>query len=101
MLCFTSTRLQVFSRRMLSKADAARVSLHGQVERERGAISLLPGFEIVEEPADVGEEEVADLGLILERRFDLGKGVFQVPMPVGKGKGGPDLFQVRCVLPVA
>ena len=37
----------------------------GQVEREAGAVALLPDFEIVEEPANVGEEEgVADLGLL-------------------------------------
>jgi hypothetical protein len=30
----------------------------GQVEREGRAISLLPGFEIVEEPADVGEMQI-------------------------------------------
>jgi hypothetical protein len=34
----------------------------GQVEREGQAISLLPNFEIIKEPADVGEEEVVDLG---------------------------------------
>jgi hypothetical protein len=31
------------------------------VEREGGTISLLPGFEIVEEPTDVGKKEIADL----------------------------------------
>ena len=44
------------------------------MEREGGAVALLPGFEIVEEPADIGEEEVADLGLLVERRLDFAKG---------------------------
>jgi hypothetical protein len=61
--------------------------------------SLLSGFEIVEKPTDVGEEEVADLGLLVERGLDLGKGIFQVPMLVGKGKRGPNLFEARRVLP--
>jgi hypothetical protein len=71
------------------------------VKREGRAIALLPGFEIVEEPTDVGEEEVADLGLVLERGFDLGKRVLQVPMLVGKGKRSPDLFETRSILPVS
>ena len=73
----------------------------GQVEREGRAVALLPGFEIVEEPTDVGEEQVADLGLLVERRLDLRKRVFQVPVLVGKGKRGPDLFEARGVLPLA
>ena len=71
------------------------------MEREGRAISLLPGFEIVEEPTDVGEQEVADLGLLVERGFDLGKRILEVPVFVGEGKRGPDLFEARGVLPVA
>ena len=56
---------------------------------------------MVEEPTDVGEEEVADLGLLVERGIDLRKRVFQVPMLVGKGKRGTDLFEARRVLPVS
>ena len=56
------------------------------MEREGGAVALLQGFEIVEEPTDVGKEEVADLELLVERRLDLGERVFQVPALVGKGK---------------
>ena len=52
----------------------------GQVEREGGAVALPPGLKIVEEPTDVGEEEVADLGLLVERELDLRKRVFQVPV---------------------
>jgi hypothetical protein len=37
----------------------------------RSAISLLADFEIVEEPADVGEEKVADLGFVLVWRPDV------------------------------
>ena len=33
------------------------------MEREGGAVPLLLDCEIVEEPTDVGEEEIADLGL--------------------------------------
>lgn len=73
----------------------------GQVERERGAIGLLPGFEVVEEPTDVGEEEIADLGFVLERRFDVREGVFQIPMLVGERKRRPDLFEARDILPLA
>jgi hypothetical protein len=69
------------------------------VEREAGAVALLPGFQIVEEPADVREEEVADLGLLVERRLDLRKRVFQVPVLVGKRERGADLFEARRVLP--
>ena len=49
----------------------------GQVERENRAISLLPNFQIVEEPPDVGEEEVTDLSFSLERGYDLGNGFFK------------------------
>jgi hypothetical protein len=73
----------------------------GQVESEGRAISLLPGFQIIEESANVGEEEVADLGFFVEWRFDLGKRVFQVPMPVGERKRGPDLLEAGSVLPVS
>jgi hypothetical protein len=71
----------------------------GQVEREGRAISLLPGFEIVEEPTDVGEEEVADLGLVLERGLDFRKRIHEVPVLVGKGKRGADLLEAGSVLP--
>jgi hypothetical protein len=73
----------------------------GQVEREGGAVALPPDFEIVEQPADVGEEKVADLRLLVERRLDFRKRVFQVPVLVGKGKRGPDLFEARRVLAVS
>jgi len=46
------------------------------MKREGGAISLLPDFEMIEEPADVREEKVADLGLLVKRRLDLRKRVF-------------------------
>jgi hypothetical protein len=39
------------------------------VEPEGGAISLLPGFEIVE----AGKKEIADLRFLVERRFGLGE----------------------------
>jgi hypothetical protein len=65
----------------------------GQVESEGRAVALLPDFEIVEEPTNVGEEQVADLGLLVERGFDLGERVFQVPVLVGKRKRGPDLLE--------
>ena len=54
------------------------------MEREGGAVALLVDFEIVEEPTDIGEEEVADLRLLVERGLNLRKGVFQVPMLVGE-----------------
>ena len=47
------------------------------MEREGGAVALLPDFEIVEEPTDVGEEEIADLGLLVERGLDFRKRVFR------------------------
>jgi hypothetical protein len=60
------------------------------MEGDGGALlAILPGFEIVEELADIGEEEVADLGLILERRLAFRKGVLQVPALAGKGKARP------------
>jgi hypothetical protein len=73
----------------------------GKVEREGGAISLVPDFEIVEEPADVGEEEVADLGLLVERGLDFRERILEIPMLVGKGKRGADLLKARRVLPLA
>ena len=51
------------------------------MEREGGAVALLPDLEIVEEPTNVGEEQVADLGFLVERRIDLRKRVFQIPVP--------------------
>jgi hypothetical protein len=68
-----------------------------QVESEGRAISLLADFEIVKESADFGEKKVAGLGFVLERWLDFRKRVFQVPMLVGKGKRGPDLFEARRV----
>jgi hypothetical protein len=47
----------------------------GEVEREAGAVALLPDFEIVEQAADVGERSLADLGSGAE--VDLAAG-FQV-----------------------
>jgi hypothetical protein len=39
----------------------------GQVEREGGAVAILPSFQISEEPTDIGkEEEVANLRLLLQ-----------------------------------
>jgi hypothetical protein len=72
-----------------------------RVEREGRAVALLPDFEIVEEPTNVGEEQVADLGLLVDRGFDLGKGVFQIPVLVGKGKRGTDLLEAGGVLPIS
>jgi hypothetical protein len=48
---------------------------------------LLPDFQVSEEPPNVRKQEVADLGLVLERGLDLGKGVFQIPVLVGKERG--------------
>jgi len=62
-----------------------------------GAVALPPGLKIVEEPTDLGEEQVADLRLLVERGLNLRKGVFQVPMLVGKGKRGPNLLEARSV----
>ena len=70
------------------------------MEREGGAVALSPGLKIVEEPTDLGEEQVADLGLLVERRFDLGERVLCVPVSIGKGKRGADLFEIRGVLPL-
>ena len=71
------------------------------MERKGRAVTLLPGFEVIEEPTDVGEEQIADLRLLMERGLDLGERVFQVPMLVGKGKRGADLLEARGVLPLA
>ena len=49
----------------------------GQVEREGRSVSLLLHFEVVEEPADIGEEEVVDLGLLVERGSIFAKGFFK------------------------
>jgi hypothetical protein len=46
-------------------------------------------------------EQVADLGLLVERGFDLGERVFQVPVLVGKRKRGPDLLEAGSVLPIS
>ena len=61
----------------------------------------LANFEMVEQPTDIGKKQLVDLGLLLEGRLDLGKRVFQVPLLVGKGKRGADLFETRSVLPVS
>ena len=62
---------------------------------EGGAISPLPHFEIIEEPTDIGEEEAADLGLLVERGLDLRERILEVPMLLGKGKRDADLLQAR------
>ena len=49
----------------------------GQVKREGGAVAIAAGFEVVEEPTDVGEEEVADLGFLVERGSILANGFFR------------------------
>ena len=54
------------------------------MEGKSRAITLLPRFQVVEEAPDIGEEQVADLGLFLDRRIDLGKRVLEIPMPVGE-----------------
>jgi hypothetical protein len=61
----------------------------GQVEREARAISRLPGFQIIEEPTDVGEEQVADLGFLVERRLDLAERVFPDPSACRRRKARP------------
>ena len=71
------------------------------MEREGRAVALLPDSQIVEEPTNVNEEQVADLGLLVERRLDLRERVLEVPVFVGKGKRGPDLFEARRVLAVS
>ena len=49
---------------------------------------------IVEEPPDIGKKQIANLGFFVERSVDLfAKRVFHVPMLVGKGKRGPNLFE--------
>jgi hypothetical protein len=63
MLCFTSTDLQVFSHRMLSKADAARVGLHGSVMQS----------PLVAQPREVNSGEIREIkcgGGTLEVIFD-------------------------------
>jgi hypothetical protein len=45
----------------------------GQVEREGRAIALLPDLQIVEQPSNVGKEQITDLGFLVERGVDLGK----------------------------
>jgi hypothetical protein len=47
----------------------------GQMEREGGAIALLVPFKVADEPADVGQEQIADLGFLVDRWVDLGKRV--------------------------
>jgi hypothetical protein len=32
----------------------------GQMERKGRAVTLLPGFEVIEEPTDVGEEQIEE-----------------------------------------
>ena len=66
----------------------------GEVKGENRAIALLAGFEVVEEPPHVRHEQITDLRFLLERWVDLGKRVFQVPVLVGEGKRGPDLFEI-------
>ena len=44
------------------------------MERKAGAVALLPDFEIVKEPTNLGEEEVADLELVVEGRSIFAKG---------------------------
>ena len=51
--------------------------------------------QVAEQPTDIGERQVADLGFLVERGLDLGKRVFQIPVLVGKGKRGADLFEAR------
>jgi hypothetical protein len=58
----------------------------GQVEREGRAVALLSGSQIVEQPTDVGEEEVPDLGLLVERGLDLRKRILQIPVFMDSGK---------------
>jgi len=52
-----------------------------------------------EQPAHVGEHQVMDLGLIVDRRLNLGERVFQIPMLEGEGEGGPELLDRRRSLP--
>src|SRR6476620_4041023 len=60
----TSTRIFMLSR--FKPAGGLKEGV-GQVESKGRAISLLADFEIVEEPTDVGKEEIADLGLLVKR----------------------------------
>jgi hypothetical protein len=71
------------------------------VEREGGAVPLLLDCEIVEEPTDVGEEEVADLGFVLVRRLDLGKRVFQIPVFIAKGSAVRICLRLAAFFPVS
>ena len=73
----------------------------GQMEREGGAVAILPGFQISEEPTDIGKEEVANLRLLMERGLDFRERILEVPMLVGKGKRGTDLLEACGVLPLA
>ena len=56
---------------------------------------------MVEEPTDIGKEEVANLGLLMERGLDFRERMLEIPMLVGKGKRHPDLFKACGVLPLA
>ena len=49
----------------------------GEVKRDGRAVALLAGFQIFKEPANVGKEQVANLGLILDRGIDVGKWFFK------------------------
>lgn len=69
------------------------------MEREGGAVALLPRFKVAEEPADVGEQQIADLGLLLERGLDLRKRVLQVPVLVGKRKRAWICLRLAAFLP--
>jgi hypothetical protein len=60
------------------------------VEREAGAITLLLDFEIIEEPADIGKKEVADLRLLVERGLNLRKGGFSGPNACRQRKARPE-----------
>jgi hypothetical protein len=72
-----------------------------EVERSGRGVAILAELEVIEEPPDVRKKEVADLRFFVERRIDLGKRILQLPMLLGKGKRGTDLFEACHVLPLA
>jgi hypothetical protein len=43
---------------------------------ERGAIALFSGFQVLEEPPNVSEEQITDLRLLVERGSILANGFF-------------------------
>jgi hypothetical protein len=60
------------------------------MERQRGTLAILLGSQVVQEPTDIGKQEIADLGLVLERRIDFCEGSLHIPVLVRKEKHRSD-----------